>query len=202
MICAAGVSRLGGMNATPLDDEQLAGVVALRANSGREMDAARDAFDQLYRRHARLLLAFLASRCPRADLDDLHQEAWKRAWDHLPGGFHGGQFRAWLYQIARNALIDHARKRRPEPLGERGEALAEGRDGAPDTPLLEHERMATLQRCLGQLDAEAAALVRARLGGEDYAAICEALQMTPARAHKVFHRAKGELRACVGGDER
>ena len=82
------------------DDERLAAIVSDRDRSDRAMRAAQDAFGQLYQRHARRLLAFLAARVPRCDLNDLHQEVWLRARRHLPSGFHGGNVRAWLHQIA------------------------------------------------------------------------------------------------------
>ena len=44
---------------------------------------AQQAFDALYRKHARLLLAFLSSRVPRHDLDDVHQTVWGRVWEYL-----------------------------------------------------------------------------------------------------------------------
>ena len=57
-----------------------------------------------------LLLAFIVARVPSSDCDDLHQEIWQRAWVALPGQFQGGNFRAWLHQITRNAIIDLSRK--------------------------------------------------------------------------------------------
>jgi RNA polymerase sigma-70 factor (ECF subfamily) len=187
---------MAATSARTVTDEELAGTVARRAQSAGAMAPARDAFEQLYRRHAHLLLAFLAARVRRADLDDLHQDVWRRAWQHLPDGFRGGQFRAWLYQIARNALIDHARKKRPDPLDEGGD-VPDRRDGGPDRHLIEHERAEALRRCLGRLEAGAEALVRARLSGEDYAEIHRKLGLAPVRAHKAFHKAKALLKDCV-----
>jgi RNA polymerase sigma-70 factor (ECF subfamily) len=160
------------------------------------MASARDAFDQLYQRHARLLLAFLAARVRRADLDDLNQEVWRRAWEHLPASFRGGQLRAWLYRIARNALIDHGRRKRPEALASAQE-LADHRDGSPEGLLIERERAEILKRCLERLDGNSATLVRLRLGGDDYVEICQTLGLNPDQAHKMFHKAKAVLKACV-----
>ena len=63
------------------------------------------------RRHAPRLLAFLAGRVPRADLEDAHHEVWLRVWHHLPGHFDGSHFRGWLFRIARNHGTDPARRR-------------------------------------------------------------------------------------------
>jgi RNA polymerase sigma-70 factor, ECF subfamily len=94
-------------------DDRLAATAAARGNSELALRAARDAFEQLYRRHAPLLLAFITARVGPADREDLHQEVWRRAWHHLPEQFHGGNFGAWLYQIARHVLIDHGKKKKP-----------------------------------------------------------------------------------------
>ena len=57
-----------------------------------------------------LLLAFVAQRVPSSDCDDLHQEVWQRVWASLPENYQSNNLRAWLHQIARNAIIDLSRK--------------------------------------------------------------------------------------------
>ena len=177
-------------------DEQLAATLAQREQSGQALRAAQDAFRDLYQRHARKLLAFLAARVHRNDLEDVHQEVWERIWKHLPEGFHGGNFRAWLYQIARNYIVDQGRKKRPEQIPEVDE-LPESRGGQPEEVLLEQERRAILSRCLERLDTRAAELVRARLAGESYEDACPRLGLKPEHAHKLFHQAKTQLQQCV-----
>jgi RNA polymerase sigma factor (sigma-70 family) len=181
---------------TERTDDDLAAVVARRGESDGALRAAREAFEQLYRRHAPLLLAFVAARVRPADREDLHQDVWERAWNHLPDQFHGGNVRAWLHQIARNAIIDRGRKARPEPLAA-PEALLDGRDHPAHDRLIEHERGEALRRCLEKLPKTAATLVRARLGGDDYAEICQRLGLAPQQAHKLFHTSKEQLKTCV-----
>jgi len=187
---------VSSVSETEQTDEQLAAAAARPGDSDRALRAARDAFERLYRRHAPLLLAYLAARARPADRDDLHQEIWRRAWDHLPQHFHGGNFSAWLYQIARNALIDHGRKRRAEALAD-PEAVPDGRAGRGDDRLVEHERMEALRRCLETLSSLAAVVVRARLAGEEYSELCQRLGMKSGQAYKLFHSAKEQLKTCV-----
>ena len=184
---------------TAPDDEPLALLVVRREDSGPALRAACEAFDQLYQRHARTLVAFLAARVRRGELEDLNQEVWRRAWHHLPEQFRGGNFRAWLHQIARNALIDQGRKKQAEPLEGR-EERPDSRDEPPVERLIERERRDALKRCLDRLGTEAAALVKGRLGGEDYAEICARLGIRPERAHKLWHTVKARLRSCVEQD--
>ncbi len=181
---------------TTQNDEDLAATIARRGASDRAFGAATDAFERLYRRHAPLLLAFIAARVPSSDCDDLHQEIWQRAWVALPGQFQGGNFRAWLHQITRNAIIDLSRKKRPSPLTD-PETLVDGRDDDARSRLLEQERADALERCLKRLQSELADLVRARLAGESYPDICGRLGLRPEQAHKLFHVAKAQLKTCV-----
>ena len=177
-------------------DEQLAEAVARRDQSPQHWNRAQEACAQLYVRHARKLLAFLAARVHCSDLEDVHQEVWERVWHYLPRGFRGGNFRAWLYQITRNYLIDLSRKRRVEPLHDEQE-LVDGRRHGPEELLIDQERLVILQQCMTHLGKEAAGLVQARLAGESYDQICRRLGLKPERAHRMFHRAKEQLQKCV-----
>lgn len=182
--------------ATPVTDEQLAARIAGRDAASGDRRAALEAFEELYRRHAGKLLGFLAARMKRSDIEDVNQVVWKRVWEHLPSGFHGGNFRAWLHQIARNQMIDHGRRTHVATLGDAGEDKP-GKAARADDELLEQERMIILQRCLDRLETELRTLVQARLSGDSYEEVCVQLNLKPERAHKLFHEAKGQLTNCV-----
>jgi len=77
----------------------------------------RDAFDELYRRYTRPVLGLALRRLgDRGRAEDALQEAftavWRSARTYDPSRGAGG---AWLYTVARNAIVDGAR-RRPEPV--------------------------------------------------------------------------------------
>jgi RNA polymerase sigma factor (sigma-70 family) len=176
-------------------DEALASTVRLRDQSPDSYRRALDAFEILYRRYGHRLLGFLAARVRRSDLEDVQQTVWQRVWQHLPGKFRGGNFRAWLHRIARNHLVDESRRNRPDLLPDE-QPLDDPRGLPPESQLLESERYEVLERCLGHLPDEQAAIVRARLAGETYESICERTETPPARAHKLFHQAKEQLVQC------
>jgi len=186
------------VNETARSDEELAAEIARRDASERAFRAAREAFEGLYRRHAPLLLAFLSSRVHASDRDDLHQDIWQRVRVSLPAQFQGGNFRAWLHQIARNAIIDPGRKKRPSSLAD-PLTLVDERSEPARSLLLEQERKEALERCLKALKSELAELVRARLDGASYAHVCGRLGLRPEQAHKLFHLAKAQLKTCVEG---
>jgi RNA polymerase sigma-70 factor (ECF subfamily) len=76
----------------------------------------RDAFEELYRRYTRPVLGLALRRLgDRGRAEDALQEAfaaiWRSASSYDPQRGQGG---AWLYSVARNAIVDGARKR-PEP---------------------------------------------------------------------------------------
>jgi RNA polymerase sigma-70 factor, ECF subfamily len=181
-------------------DVKLAAACASRGDSAHARRLAEAAFGTLYDRHAKRLLAFLGGRVSLAALDDVHQDVWAKVWQAMPAGFRGGNFRAWLHRIARNAVIDHLRKRRHEPLADEGE-LVDHRQG-DKARAVEADRHDALARCLQKLEranARAADLVRSRAGGESYDAYFARTGMPVDKAYRAFHRAKAQLQACVDG---
>ena len=184
-----------------IPDDELAATCARRGESPHARRLAESAFRTLYDRHARRLLAFLGGRVGMAVLDDVHQDVWAKVWQALPTGFRGGNFRAWVHQIARNVVVDHRRKRRAEPLADEGNLIdhrqwdntrADATDAA--------NRSDVLARCLQKLEranARVADLVRCRVGGESYDAYCARTGMPADKAYRAFHQAKIRLQACV-----
>jgi RNA polymerase sigma-70 factor (ECF subfamily) len=187
-------------NEVETPDDELAAACARRDESPHARRLAEDAFLTLYDRHARWLIAFLAGRVGRAAVEDVHQEVWAKVWRAVPTRFRGGDFRAWLYQIARNLVIDQRRKRTPEPLPDESR-LIDRRQLDAARPV-GSDRWAALARCLQKLErvnARVADLVRSRASGESYDAYCERTGMPADKAYRAFHQAKARLQACVEG---
>ena len=79
----------------------------------------RDAFEELYRRYTRPVLGLALRRLgDRGRAEDAFQDAfaaiWRSAASYDPERGQGG---AWLYTVARNAIVDGLR-RTPEPAAE------------------------------------------------------------------------------------
>lgn len=178
-----------------VSDEELAAQVA-RRDTDTHRDMGQTAYSELYSRHSRRLLAFLASRVGRSDLDDVSQEIWQRVWVRLPDQFHGGNFRAWLHQIARNLLIDRSRKRKTDTLDD-DLPLTDPNAPSPDAAMLDTERTVVLNDCLQRLGDKLEALVRARLTGDEYDDICDRFSINPNQVYKLYHQAKSQLTTCV-----
>jgi RNA polymerase sigma-70 factor (ECF subfamily) len=188
-------------NEVETPDDELVAACARRDASPRARRRAEAAFRTLYDRHARRLIAFLAGRVGRAALEDVHQEVWVSVWRALPTRFRGGDFRAWLYQIARNQVVDHRRKRTAEPLP--GDGRLVDRRQWDAARAAESDRRAALARCLQRLeraDPLAADLVRSRAAGESYDAYRKRTGMPADKAYRAFHQAKARLQACIEGE--
>lgn len=106
---------------------------------------ALDVVDQLVKSH-REFLGFLERRLQnRAQAEDLLQEAFVRGLPKLEGVEPEGAV-AWFYQVLRNALIDHARRRGTSAaaLEKLARELGDAHEPAPDT-------RDAICRCVGDL---------------------------------------------------
>ena len=186
------------LNTAAPTDEELAATCAGRDDSLRHRRLAETAFQTLYDRHAKRLLAFLGGRVNRSLLDDVNQDVWAKVWRTLPTGFRGGNFRAWVHQIARNVVIDQLRKRKSESLPEGGDWIDQRQWDS--LKAIEAERREALAHCLEKLEranARVADLVRSRVAGESYKAYCERTGFPLDKAYRAFHQAKAQLQTCV-----
>lgn len=86
------------------------------------------AFEALYSRHRLGLYRFIAWRSPRAEwVDEVVQDAWANLHDARARYQHSASFRTFLYQIARNRLLDLLRQQQPVLAADLG-AATQGRD--------------------------------------------------------------------------
>lgn len=111
------------------------------------------AFKELYRRHSRGLYGFLAWRSPRREwVDEIAQDSWA-SLHHARSRYQPrASFRTYLYQIARNRLIDLLRQQQELLAGDLGmdsdggssfEHLADaGQDHVSPESMLESKQLA------------------------------------------------------------
>jgi RNA polymerase sigma-70 factor (ECF subfamily) len=175
-------------------DEQLAELASAAGSSESMRGEAVPAFEELYHRHARLLLAFVAARCESSEVDDIFQTVWSKVWKHLSDRFHGGSFRGWLYQIARNSIIDRHRTRKPTAPADENQPAD---DAEPLTSLLDEERMRILEQCFSNLDDREAGVLRGLLAGDSYDEVCSRQQINSNVAYKTARAARLKLKSCV-----
>ncbi|WP_440709520.1 RNA polymerase sigma factor [Herbiconiux sp. YIM B11900] len=84
-----------------------------RTLAGRASDGDVRAFEVLVRRYGRLMRVY-ARRIlgSNADVDDVVQEAFLQAWQHLPSLEELASVKSWLMRIVANRSVDRIRARR------------------------------------------------------------------------------------------
>lgn len=102
-------ARRSGPAGADQEAEQVRRLVA-RAQQG---DA--EAFGAIYDRYQPEIVRYLAHRTRDADAaEDLAQQVFLKAWQAIPRYEERGlPFKAWLYRMAHNQMVDHFRSRRP-----------------------------------------------------------------------------------------
>ncbi len=147
-----------------------------------------------YDAHAADLLAFLAARTSNLDVArDLAQEVWASVWTRA-AEFDGQHLRGWLFQIARNKLIDWQRQRQEQPMTDETAARLTANDVTDDS---NDERLAEVRSCVELLDPTRRSVVEARLRGESFDTISQQTGTPVKTAMTQFHRAKQQLKECL-----
>ena len=130
----------------------------------------RHAFAELVKRHQSAVRACLRKLTVgnHALADDLAQDSFVLAWRNLKTFRQEARFSTWLYRIATNCWLAHARKRREELLGDRDDDVADADVDATDSMQsweADHAASSTmkidLERAMALLsDGERAAIVQ------------------------------------------
>jgi RNA polymerase sigma-70 factor (ECF subfamily) len=110
------------------------------------------AFETIYVRHTTAVYRYLRTRTTNEDdAADLTALTFERAWVAIGGYRTGGSgVRAWLLRIARNAAIDHGRRRLAAPEPERQQL----RDDGLEVRLVADEDAADLRRRVAMLPVD------------------------------------------------
>jgi RNA polymerase sigma-70 factor (ECF subfamily) len=154
----------------------------------------RSAFEELFRRYARVVHGILLARARASEANDLVQDVFLAALEKLPTLRAPGAFAAWLAAIARNRATDFHRSRPPtEPL--------DGDVGRSDEGYLEAEQiLATIQGLpLAYRETLVLRLVEGMTGPE----IAARVGLTPESVRVNLHRGLKMLRERLseGGHE-
>jgi RNA polymerase sigma factor (sigma-70 family) len=145
------------------------------------------------RHHDRLFSFFYRMTADPPASEDLTQEVFVRMLKYRASFGEDSEFRAWMYQIARNVRADHFRKRMAEtelPV----EMQAHERPAS--VQLERDEELSVLQRALLVLpEDKREILILARYEEMKYEAIAALLQIEVGAVKVRVHRALRELRA-------
>jgi RNA polymerase sigma-70 factor (ECF subfamily) len=176
-----------GPTAIPADE-----AIMLQVRSGQVGMLA-----ELFERHHRAVYGFLYRMSGSREMsEDLVQEVFLRILRYRDTYAPQTSFSAWMYGIARNALIDQMRKRRPETSWEDALPDLQSTDVPADEKIRSRQETALLQRALASLPADKReVLILSRFQNLQYNEIGRILGCEPnAVKQRVFRavRALGE----------
>jgi RNA polymerase sigma factor (sigma-70 family) len=164
-------------------DEEL--MLQVRDGAGETLGVLFDRY------HAPLYNFYTKLTGDRTLSEDLVQEVFLRILRHRNTFRTGTPFRAWIYQIARNARIDHFRKSRPEVPFEPEMAPA----AAPGDPAQQQQESELLHRALMELPEEKRELlVLCRFQELPYQEVARLVGCGVSTVKVRIHRALQELR--------
>lgn len=154
----------------------------------------RWAFGELIYRHQQKVINLVYRMCGDEQLaEDAAQEAFIRAWQHLPDYRPQAPFRSWLYRIALNAARDLLRRER-ETVDVDDLPLAAPEEG-PASAAERHERAAMVQRAVLALpEASRAVIILREYEGLSYKEIAEALDIPLGTVMSRLNYARTQLR--------
>ncbi len=187
------VAEYDGVEASTSDSELVA-----RVRAGDD-----SAFEELYRRYHAVIVAFVRGRIgDGAAAEDVAQDAFTSALRRLRLTDAEVAFRAWIYEIARNASIDfHRRRSRVSEVSIDTGAPMAAADSArlvgmrtPDACVLGRERFEHLRGALAELsETHNRVIVLRELEGLSYNQIGERMALSPSAVESTLFRARRKL---------
>jgi RNA polymerase sigma-70 factor, ECF subfamily len=159
-----------------------------------------EAFGKLYDQYLDAVYRYVYYKVGNAtEAEDLTSQLFMKAWEAMPRyQVREIPFSHWLMRLARNAVIDHYRTRKPS--GELDEAMA-SREPDPQGEYLRGEQVRGLEAALRQLPEEQQSLLVLRfIEGMDYAEVAAILGKSPGALRVMQHRALAALRRILDGE--
>ncbi len=159
----------------------------------------RDAYGELVRQHFTGVVNVIYRLCGDGGLaEEMAQEAFLRAWNHLESFRLGSSLRNWLYRIAVNATLDDLRRRKEENIEvEKIEMVVDGTPG-PEALLIAREESDLLQTAIESLPGSARTVLVLREYGElSYQEIASTLEIPIGTVMSRLNYARNRLRDLV-----
>ena len=161
-----------------------------------------EAYGEIVRLTQDRLRAFILHYCPWPDaVDDVAQETYIYAYEHLSEYAAGTNFIAWLRALARHRVLLHSRRLAAHARREQryADALVAEHAAKPAEAEPVPDRVSALRKCIEKLpDAKARELLRRRYQlGERLKESARVLERTTTAIGVVLFRIRERLRLCV-----
>jgi len=185
------------MEATPTRNRQTPGSPSDAELVRRALAGAREGYAGLVDRHLPALVGFLRYlNAPAPLVDDMVQESFTKAFQHLSEYDPQRSFTTWLFSICKNTFYDHCRRHNREQkmldARNRNPQIAEGvEEGAI--------KRRTLEELLASLTEEEKLFVQMRIYQDlPFGEIAQVLGDTEGSLRVRFHRILKTLRVAAG----
>ena len=154
----------------------------------------RRAFGELVRQHRAGVINVVYRMCGDAHVaEDAAQEAFIRAWQHLPNYRPRSPFRNWVYRIATNVAVDVLRREKETVDIDTLPLIAS--NGGPEAAVEGQEQSERVQQAVLALpQASRAALVLREYEGLSYREIAETLDIPIGTVMSRLNYARNRLR--------
>ncbi len=167
----------------------------------RTCEGDDDSFSELLRRYQRPVLNFVYRLLGNeTEAEDVAQETFVRAYQHLADFDPRRKFSTWLFALARNAAIDRLRYRQRHPTEELSDiaaaSLARGPADEAATREIGDEIAAAIQSLS---EDQRTAIVLAEYHDLSYAEIAEIMDCSVKSVESRLYRAKAVLREKLRG---
>jgi RNA polymerase sigma-70 factor (ECF subfamily) len=161
-------------------------------------DGDMEAFEHLYNRHRGPLYRYILRQVQdAATANDLYQGSWEKIIKARAGYKASAPFRAWMYRIAHNHVMDHFRRSRP--VSELPPDEMEADLPGPGQQLLDEQRMSGLHEAVSDLPAEQKDVLLLKLeAGLDLQTIADVTGVNRETAKSRLRYAVGKLRKTLG----
>jgi RNA polymerase sigma-70 factor (ECF subfamily) len=169
-------------------------IYLLQASSGNA-EAFGKVFDNLGKSVYRFILFKVSFRHEVAE--DLSSQAFLKVWEAVTAenAKRIKNLVAFLYQVARNLVIDYYRKQGTEELPLLYDLPEESLSTEVNTEVLPSE----VEKMLSQLNSESREIIWLKyVEGLSVKEICEVVQKSSGAIRVIIHRAKKELKAKIG----
>jgi RNA polymerase sigma-70 factor (ECF subfamily) len=178
-------------NQTPNPDQEL----LLLASQGNP-----DAFGDLYEKYLDPIYRYVHYQLPISEeAEDLTEAVFLKVWEMLRSSESTPEirnFRAWLYRVAHNQIVDFHRKKRPVAVDFHENPGLIGKSAADtETDVQKNLDEETLIAAIKKLDEQAQEVIVMRfINGLSHSEVGEALEIEPGHVRVIQHRALKKLK--------
>lgn len=163
----------------------------------RAQQGNRAAFGSLYERYMGQIYRYVYYRVSdRDEAEDLTETVFIKAWEALPRyRSRGATFRAWLYRIARNAVIDRHRTRKVVVPLEDAQDWLDVESSSPEVAVEQAEESARLGVALSRLPTRLREVILHRfVNGLSHAETAQVMGLRRGHVRVLQHRALNQMR--------